>query len=212
VVLWIAEILSRASRIIFRACGFIGLIRFEGRVCAAGWQVARSCGRGDERGRCVWISWGGLLAGEKLAVGAVGEKIAGAQARATLAEVTSTSREEQMNVAGLSRWKSWRLARGGNSFLMRPSISVFDFIAGPRRAVRGNGSERSRRREAATVRLRAPCAVGLPGQRARGDWMAGREPPDILTRFAPLNLIAKWSKIAILRNMLWYNVLRMSGF
>ena len=40
---------------------------------------------------------------------------------------------------------------------------------------------------------------------------AGRESPDILTRFAPLNLM-KWSKIAILRNILWYKVLPISDF
>ena len=40
---------------------------------------------------------------------------------------------------------------------------------------------------------------------------SGRESPDFLTRFAPLNL-AKWSKTAILRNVLRYRVLRMSCF
>jgi hypothetical protein len=34
--------------------------------------------------------------------------------------------------------------------------------------------------------------------------------PDISTRFAPLNLMAKWSELAILRNMLWYNAFRKS--
>ena len=40
---------------------------------------------------------------------------------------------------------------------------------------------------------------------------SGREPPDILTRFAPLNPM-RWSKMTILRNMLWYRALRMSSF
>ena len=41
--------------------------------------------------------------------------------------------------------------------------------------------------------------------------ISGREPPDILTRFAPLNPM-RWSKMTILRNMLWYRALRMSSF
>ncbi len=53
-------------------------------------------------------------------------------------------------------------------------------------------------------RLRSPLTVSL-------NTYQGETPPDLLTRFAPLNP-AKWSKTAILRNMLGHNALRKSYF
>jgi hypothetical protein len=83
--LWIAEILSRASRIVSRACGFIGVIRFEGRVCAAGRRVARSCGRGVVGAGCPGGKGGGAVVGAGLqsrgasALLAHGERAGGAE-------------------------------------------------------------------------------------------------------------------------------------